>query len=383
MDQKIIGANLRRIREAEGLSQEKVAELGGISRLAYRNIENGDSIPRVSTLENIANGLGVKLQDLFVPIRTLEKVRFRALKRMNSRDRILDKVARWLDDFNYLENLLHDRVDYRFKDLANRLSSMPAGPLRAKHAAEEARKELNLSQREPIRDIAGLLESSGIKLYPITLKSDEFFGLSVSEQDGGPAVIVNVWERISVERWIFSAAHELGHLLLHLDAYDVAKSIEEEDQEAEANMFASYFLMPDEAFQAEWDETYGLAFVDRVLKIKRMFQVSYKTVLYRLSERGDRFVWGKFQKAYKARTGKTLSKTEEPEALPLNKFQQSMPEVLRSQEPDSLSSSYFIEDRLSKLVRLAIEKEKITLSRGAEILGLDLDAIRERVSYWE
>jgi len=33
-----------------------------------------------------------------------------------------------------------------------------------------------------------------------------------------------VWERLSVERWIFTAAHELGHLLLHLDAYDVSKT---------------------------------------------------------------------------------------------------------------------------------------------------------------
>jgi len=60
-----------------------------------------------------------------------------------------------------------------------------------------------------------------------------------------------------------------------------------------------------------------------------------------------------------------------------------MPEVLRSQEPDSLSSSDFIEDRLSKLIRIAIEKEKITMSRGAEILRLDLNAMRERVSSWE
>lgn len=383
MDQKIIGANLRRIREAKGLNQTQAAELAGISRLAYRNIENGESTPKVSTLQNIASGLGIKLQDLFIPVRTLEKVRFRALKRVNNRDHIITEVARWLEDYNYLENLLSEHVDYQFRELANRLSSMDSGPLRAIRAAELARKELDLNAKEPIRDIAGLLEANGIKLYPVSLASDGFFGLSVSEEDGGPAVIVNVWERISVERWIFSAAHELGHLLLHLDAYHVDESTEDEDQEIEANVFASYFLMPEEAFESEWDDTYGLAFVDRVLKVKRMFQVSYKTVLYRLSEKVGNSVWGKFQNAYKSRTGKTLSITEEPEALPPNKFLQSMSEMLRSQEPDSLSSSDFIEDRLSKLVRIAIEKDEITMSRGAEILRLDLEAMRERVSSWE
>ncbi|QSO48761.1 helix-turn-helix domain-containing protein [Alicyclobacillus mengziensis] len=383
MEQNIIGSNLRRIREAKGWSQDKAAELSGISRPAYRNIETGASTPKVSTLQSIADGLGVKLQDLITPVRTLENVRFRALKRMNSREQILNEVARWLDDFNYLENLLQNKENYRFEDLVHRLSSVQAGVERAKRAAELAREELDLHEKEPIRDIAGLLESSGIKLYPISLASDGFFGLSVSELDGGPAVAVNVWERISVERWIFSAAHELGHLLLHLDAYNVNESQEDDSQETEANIFASYFLMPQRAFESEWEETYGLAFVDRVLKVKRIFQVSYKTVLYRLAERDGGSVWGKFQAAYKSRTGKTLKIMDEPEALLPHSFHQSMSEVLRSQEPDSLSASDFIEDRLSRLVRLAIESDKITLSRGAEILRLDLEAMRERVSSWE
>lgn len=381
MDQKIIGVNLRRIREAKSWTQSQVADLAGISRVAYRNIENGNSTPKVSTLQNIASGVGVKLQDLFVPVRTLKKVRFRASKKMTSRDNILTEVVRWLDDFNYLEKLLNDRIDYRFKTLTRKLSSMPRGDDRAKYAAEQVRKKLKLKEKEPIRDIAGLLESCGIKVYPLSLVSDGFFGLSVAEEDGGPAVIVNVWERISVERWIFSAAHELGHLLLHLDAFNVEESAEDKDQENEANVFASHFLMPEKAFVSEWADTYGLPFVDRILKVKRIFQVSYKTVLYRLSESVGNSIWGKFQSAYKLRTGKTLSITDEPEALSPDRFQQS-PEVLRSQEPDSLSPSHFIEDRLSRLVRNAIEKDEITMSRGAEILRLDLEAMREIVSSW-
>lgn len=381
MDQKIIGANLRRIREVTGLSQSQVAELAGISRIAYRNIENGISTPKVSTLQNIASGVDVKLQDLLVSVRTLKRVRFRASKKMNSRENVLTEVAKWLDDFNYLEELLNDSNAYLFNTLAKKLYSMPCGVDKAKYAAHEARKKLKLNDKDPIRDIAGLLESCGIKVYPISLVSDGFFGLSVAEDDGGPAIIVNVWERISVERWIFSAAHELGHLLLHLDAYDADESVEDEAQEAEANVFASHFLMPEESFNSEWADTYGLPLVERVLKVKRIFQVSYKTVLYRLSDRYGNSIWGKFQGAYKQRTGKTLSITDEPEALSPDKFQQS-PEALRSREPDSLSPSHFMEDRLSRLVRKAIEEDEITMSRGAEILRLDLESMRNMISTW-
>ncbi len=42
----------------------------------------------------------------------------------------------------------------------------------------------------------------------------------------------------------------------------------------------------------------------------------------------------------------------------------------------------FVEDRLHRLVRQAIEKDEITMSRGAEILRTDLEAMRDVVSSW-
>jgi Zn-dependent peptidase ImmA (M78 family)/DNA-binding XRE family transcriptional regulator len=383
MNKEVIGLNLKRIREGQNLSQTQLAEMAGISRLTYRKIESGESIPKVNTLQQIVTALGVKLPDLLAPALELKKVRFRALKKLKSRDHILTEVSRWLEDYHYLEDLLKEYCEYKFEDLALEMSSYEPGEERAKKAAVRAREILGLSKKEPIRDIAGLMEENGIKVYPFSLASDGFFGLSVAKEEGGPAMAVNVWDRISVERWIFSAAHELGHLILHLNAFDVKESVEDPAEEQEANIFASYFLMPEGAFNKEWDEAYGLAFVDRVLKVKRIFQVSYKTVLYRLSLERGRNVWAKFQVAYKSKTGKSLRMTDEPDALSPSSFQQSFPEVFRSQEPDSLSSSDFIEDRLSRLVRIAIENEKITLGRGAEILRLDLDDMRDRVSSWE
>lgn len=197
---------------------------------------------------------------------------------MNNRDQILTEVGRWLEDYNYLEGLLNNSRPFIFAQF-----EPPTEPNRAKDAAIKARNIIGLNEKEPIYNIAGLLQSNGIKLYPISVASDSFFGLSVSVDEGGPAIAVNVWDRISVERWIFSAAHELGHLLLHFNAFDVDITSEDEEQEVEANIFASYFLMPEKAFEFEWQNTAGLNIIDRVFKVKRIFQVSYKTVLYRLS----------------------------------------------------------------------------------------------------
>lgn len=50
----------------------------------------------------------------------------------------------------------------------------------------------------------------------------------------------------------------------------------------EADEFASESLMREAAFSTEWDATSGHSPLSRVLKVKRIFRVGYKTVLYRL-----------------------------------------------------------------------------------------------------
>lgn len=381
MEREDIGKNLRRLRNEKGLTQDKMAESAGISRVAYRNLESGHSLPRASTLEALALTLEVKLVDLLSPARELKHVRFRAAKRMNSREDIVNQVAKWLDNYRYLEALLDQSPDHPLANFSSLLSEKLHGEERAKHAARLARERLGLNQKDPIRDLAGLLEDNGIKVYRLILQSDQFFGLSVSKLDHGPAVAVNVWDRISVEGWIFSAAHELGHLLLHLDAYDIDQTHEDKDQEKEANCFASHFLMPEESFQSEWQGAYGLDLVDRVMKVKHIFQVSYSTVLYRIYEKQGPRIWPRFHQSFQRKTKKSLRGFHEPNALHPSSFHGD-PEKLRANEPDYISSLYFVEDRLARLVRMAVEAEKISLSRAADILGHDLAQMRAIASSW-
>lgn len=385
MESQAISANLQRLRHARGMSQQSVAATSGISRVAYRSIEKGESVPKYATLDSIARALDAKPEDLLAPVRTIKTIRFRAQKKMKRRDQVVADVTRWLDDFNDLERRLHDRVGCdRLMAVSNRLARIKDRADRPVVVANEARKALGLADDEPVRDICGLLESAGVKVFPRAVASEGFFGLSVGPSEGGPAIVVNVWDRISVERWIFSAAHELGHLLMHLDAYDVSESREDKREEIEANVFAGHFLMPEPVFRREWQYASGLPFVDRVLKVKRIFRVSYKTVLYRLvsNQWVDSGIWARFQGECQRRYGKTLCRTDEPEALLSDAFFVSAPEAHRAHEPDQLTKSDFVEGRLPKLVRRAIEAEEISLSRGAEILRLDLQAMRRLTASW-
>ena len=56
-----IGRLLKATRKDLGLTQEQVADLAGLSRPRYREIESGSSSARTTTLINVARALGLEL----------------------------------------------------------------------------------------------------------------------------------------------------------------------------------------------------------------------------------------------------------------------------------------------------------------------------------
>ena len=385
MDDNVVGANLERLRVRAGLTQEEVAQQAGLSRLAYRKIEKGLTQPREGSLAALAGALEVSVRDLVTPVPRMDGVRFRSRKRMRMRDNIVAEVALHLDDYAELEDLLQDRKRSDMSKLAMGLKGK--GLDRAVTAAGRVRIEFlgKERSREPIFNICGLLEKHGIKVLTVRIASDKFFGLSVNNERCGPAVVVNEWERISVERRIFTAAHELGHLVLHHGDWHVDVTEEPEQEEKEADAFAAEFLMPQDQFEREWANLNGQDFFDAVLKLKQVFRVSYKSVLYRLSafypaRSGN--IWARFYALHEARYGRKLSGKEEPHGLTAEAFRTGRPESSRAAEPDTLSEANFKEDRLSSLVRRAMDGGLITMSRGAEILRIPMMEMRARAASW-
>jgi Zn-dependent peptidase ImmA (M78 family)/DNA-binding XRE family transcriptional regulator len=384
MNNEVIAHNLKRLRANARYNQSDLAEKAGMSLSGYQKLERGKANPRADSLRSIAQALHVPIQELLTDIKLLKEIRFRSLKRLKTRDQVISDVATWLKDFSSLENLTgeHSIADleefYTFLD-NNQSRSIPA-------LAKFCREKFGLAEKEPVIDICGLLEARGIKVRSIEVETDSFLGLSVSSnEDGGPAVIVNTWKRLPVETWIFSAAHELGHLLMHLNAYDVEQTSEEEVQEVEADQFASHFLMPNEAFKREWDEAAGLNLVDRVFKVKKVFKVSWRTVLYRYSEslpsekRGK--LWMQFNIEYKNRYRRSLQKNLEPIGIGSDHYKLNH-RYNTASEPFKLDLFDFKEDRLPYLVRKAVEGGDISLSRGAEILKLRSREMRQLASSW-
>lgn len=59
-----LGAKIRKLREAKGITKEKLAYENGLSKATITRIERDEFDPKLSTLKKIAKGLGVGLNEL-------------------------------------------------------------------------------------------------------------------------------------------------------------------------------------------------------------------------------------------------------------------------------------------------------------------------------
>jgi transcriptional regulator with XRE-family HTH domain len=64
---KLVGQNVRRIRQKKGLTQEQFAEVSGFSQPYISSLERGRRNPTVVTLYELATALGVGHMELVRP----------------------------------------------------------------------------------------------------------------------------------------------------------------------------------------------------------------------------------------------------------------------------------------------------------------------------
>lgn len=64
---RLVGANLKRIRQEKGLTQEQLAETSGFSQQYISGLEQGRRNPTIVTLYELAAALGVSHVELVRP----------------------------------------------------------------------------------------------------------------------------------------------------------------------------------------------------------------------------------------------------------------------------------------------------------------------------
>jgi Zn-dependent peptidase ImmA (M78 family) len=122
--------------------------------------------------------------------------------------------------------------------------------------------------------MARVVENAGAVILSIDLKTAE--RVDAFSRYGDVSVIVLNSQKNSPSRTLFDLAHEIGHGLLHQSAHGLPL----ERRELEADRFAGAFLLPREAFAADYNASRPLGW-DGLLDMKRYWRTSIQAMLFR------------------------------------------------------------------------------------------------------
>ena len=102
-----IGANIRELRSARGLTQQQLAKLAGLPRATWQHLESGAANPTVSVLHKVALALQVSVEELISPPRAA--CRFYAAGTLPTKTRGPITIAHLLPD--HIPGVMIDRME--------------------------------------------------------------------------------------------------------------------------------------------------------------------------------------------------------------------------------------------------------------------------------
>lgn len=347
----MIGQRLRVARAATGLSLRDLAErMGGlVSAQAIGKYERDEDMPGSRVLIALAAALGVSEDYLLSDGElTLEGVDFR--KKTSPREeatieaRTLQLLERYLaiEDILNLKSVAWDQprdAPYTVADLRD-----------AEDAARSVRRDWGLGT-DPIPKLAELLEERGIKVLSMELQDIDGLAAKVRRHGRDAARVIVVKKGAWAERKRFTLAHELGHMVMTPEPGV--------DEEAAAHRFAGAFLMPAKVIRAEVGAHRSTISLAELLALKQRFGVSLQALAFRCRDLGiiERPVFSKLFQIFTQRGWRRPP----------------------YEEPGKIDPAYEEPRRFERLCYRALAEGAIGEPRAAELLGLSVRELCERL----
>lgn len=223
-------SRLTTARKRRQLTKKDLAAKAGLTALTVTRLENGDTTdPSEETVRAVADALAYPLGFFYLDdceVLQTDAVSFRSLSSLSARQRDAALAA------GSIAFLFDEWVTAKF-DLPkpNLIDLREEDPV---FAAEALRGHWGLGTK-PIESIIQLLESKGIRVFALSERHKNVDAYSCWKE-GVPYIFLNTFK--SAERSRFDAAHELGHLVLHIHGASAGRDVEKD-----ADAFAAAFLV--------------------------------------------------------------------------------------------------------------------------------------------
>jgi Zn-dependent peptidase ImmA (M78 family)/transcriptional regulator with XRE-family HTH domain len=365
----LMGARARAARDAMGLTQSAAAEQLDIARQTLASMEQG-KVPFDGVQLVAMASLYGRPVTYFYDLRESDgtAIAFRADNPQDVdpalKQRLLDRLSAIAD----LEIAAGLNINHGLPP-TEPLSKAGQRELNiVRSVAQEERGRLGVGDRAPVSDPVALLESIDVRVIPFELAPQDgnlLSGFSAFSESLGAGIFANTHPSLSIEHQIFCVLHEYAHLIFHRNVYREpggsyrTRGKGASPEEKIANTFAGTFLVPDAALRQHAGPLGRISPTD-VIRLKRLFRVSFTGMLTRLYQEGylNKADNGRLWSICKARGWDK----DEPERL---------------QEPPAYGR------RTEALARTAWEQGEASMSFLGEVLGRDRKAMRDLISDWE
>ena len=274
------GDRLKSARLYNALTVSDVAEKAGISKQAISQFETNKSEPKLETILTIGNILGFPRDYFYEAEDYKTKVGdtyFRSLASTTNKER-LAQVERVKLFVNIVKAI---NLYVEFPELQLCEINMDED-IDVEKMAQNLREAWGLKQ-QPIANIVDEMERHGILVSSVFTNSNNIDAYSQIELIDGKqvAVVVLGSDKDNAFRRNFSAAHELGHLLLD-DFYNVDEltKLEYKEMEDTMNRFAGALLVPKDMFINDLMTT-SKTDLNLYIQLKRKYHVSAATLIVR------------------------------------------------------------------------------------------------------
>ena len=251
----IYGSRIRQARELREVLQQDLATTLGISSSRLAQIERAGDPVDLDAGQRQALSAALRLPAGFFEVPTVDglsegSMRFRARRTVTQR--LLNRARREAELAHELARVCAARLDVP----GSRVPSVAAGT-DVDEAAAQARAALGVAPEEPIRHVLHVLERGGVWVFLIDSSvEDKLDAFSTWSGTHLERPVLALGTGLSWERVRFTAAHELGHLVMHRSAADGGRGM---DIEREADRFAAAFLLPRSAALEEFPQPVTLS----------------------------------------------------------------------------------------------------------------------------
>ena len=259
---------LKLAREVSEFTQTELAKRAGVTQALVSKLEHGlINEPGIESLEALSNALKFPVSFFFQRDRASGLPHFHFRKRAKMGAKVLAKISAVTN----IRTMHISRLLASFEDEPTK--PIPQWDLDDKGITPgevaERMREYWMLPRGPIENVCEVIEAAGGIVVNSDFGTDHLDGISFRKEGLPPLFFMN--RNVPGDRYRFSLAHELGHMIMHSVPGD------DKEMEDEAHSFAANFLMP----KAEIRPYLSKGKFGDLGRVKAYWKVSIKALIVR------------------------------------------------------------------------------------------------------